>query len=458
MKKFLSSIKDKRTIWAALAVLVSIDIVASYTNATMFTVAILLSLIYLVFIVIITLFEVNGKIPENSSSLLSNLTVDFLMKLDMPVTIINEDDMIIWYNKAFGLYDIDKTIQYGKSISLATNNEINFEKITKHKSNDNHLPSNANVFGIPFEIRAYQINSKGKNYYLTIWYDNTKLNESKRIIEETNPLIAYIVVDNLNEIIQNIQEDYRTASANVARSLNEWANSIGAVLKEYERDKFIMIFSQKHLESMINNKFDVLDKIREQSESNMSVPLTITIGISNIIGSFSEKENMSRQALEYGLQRGGDQVVVKSTNDTQIFGGRTRTVQKRTKIRSRIIAHDLVSLIKNSSNVLVMGHKYSDFDSLGAAIGISRLCMYHNKKVNIISNLTDINLNVIQKKLEKVSEYENVFIDKITGQDLINSDTLLIIADVNNKNLFESSEIFENTRKVVVIDHHRKTE
>ncbi|HBL84100.1 MAG: hypothetical protein A2Y17_12610 [Clostridiales bacterium GWF2_38_85] len=458
MKKLLNSIKDKRNVFAAIAVLLSLIIISSFSeNNTLFIVSTLMTLIYIVYTIAITLFELNGKIPESSGSLLSNLTVDFFMKLDMPVLIINDENMIIWYNKAFGQYDSDRKILYGKSINTATDNELSFEKVAKNKNNTNML-TNISVFGISFEIRAYQIISKGKNYYLTIWYDNSKLIWTQKAFEASNPLIAYIVVDNLSEIIQNIQEDYRTASANVARVLNEWAVSIGAILKEYERDKFIMLFSQKYLETMINNKFEVLDKIKEQTETQLGIPLTVTIGISNIIGSFSEKENIARQALEYGLQRGGDQAVVKSQNDTQIFGGKTRTVQKRTKIRSRIIAHDLIALINSSSNVLIMGHKYADYDSLGAAVGISRLCLQNGKVVNIISNSNDINLKQTQQKLDKVIAYHNIFVDKITGQDLINSDTLLIIVDVNNRNLFESFEVFDNVRHRVIIDHHRKTE
>lgn len=460
MKKLYDAVKGKRILFSALAVMLVFIMVSSFSgNGTMLVVAVLLTAIFIVFVIAVTLFEISGKIPDSGSSLLSNLTVDFLMKLDMPVLIMDDNDNIIWYNKAFTVYDDEHKILYGKSVKDATDNQLTYEKAMKSKAGAAAVSTiSIDVFDVPFEVRAFQITSKGKNNFLTIWYDNSVLNNVKKELDDSAPLMAYIVVDNLTEIIQNIQEDYRTASANIAKALTEWAASLGAILKEYERDKFFMLFSRKHLVTMIDSKFSVLDNIRELTEAQLGMPLTVTIGIANVNGGFAEKDSAAKQALEYGLQRGGDQAVVKGINDTKIFGGRTKTVEKRTKIRSRIIAHDLGNMIAESSNILIMGHKYADYDSLAAAVGIARLCLDKGKKVNIISNENDINLMFVKQKLTSLDFYENIFVDKITGQDLISAETLLVVVDVNNKNLFESPEIFDNVRKKVIIDHHRKTE
>ena len=457
MKKIISAISGKRILIAALVIMFSFIVVSAFSeNTVLLIISILLTAIFLVFVIAITLFEMSGKVPDSGRSILSNLTVDFLMKLDMPVLILGEDNVIIWYNKAFSRYDSEHKILYGKSVKDATGGQLYYGRAEQIKNSA--TPTSVNIFNTPFEISAFPISSKGRSYYLTIWHDNSKFVALKDKLDSTSPLVAYIVVDNLTEIIQNIQEDYRTASANIAKALMDWANSFGAVIKEYERDKFFMIFNRKHLITMEEEKFNVLDIVRQQSEAQLGMSLTVTIGIANINGSFAEKDTAAKQALEYGLHRGGDQAVIKSATDTKIFGGKTRTVEKRTKIRSRIIATELEGLIKNSSNILIMMHKYSDYDSLAAAVGIARLCLHNEKKVHIVSNENDINLMFVRKKLKELSIYDNVFVDKITGQDLISADTLLVVVDTNNRQLFESSDIFDNVRTKVIIDHHRKTE
>lgn len=457
MKKIISAISGKRILVAALVIMLAFIVVSAFSgNGILLIISILLTAIFLVFVIAITLFETSGRVPDSGRSILSNLTVDFLMKLDMPVLILGEDNVIIWYNKASSRYDMEHKISYGRSVKDATGGQLSYDKANQIKNNA--APASLSIFGTPFEISAFSISSKGRNYYLTIWHDNSENVALKDKLHSTSPLVGYIVVDNLTEIIQNIQEDYRTTSANIARVLTEWANSFGAVIKEYERDKFFMIFDRKHLATMEEEKFGVLDLVRQQTEEQLGMPLTVTIGIANISGGLAEKDSSAKQALEYGLHRGGDQAVIKSATDTKIFGGKTRTVEKRTKIRSRIIATELEGLIKNSSNVLVMGHRYSDYDSLGAAVGIARMCLQNDKKVHIVSNDNDINLTFVRKKLKDIQTYDNIFVDKITGQDLISADTLLVVVDTNNRQLFESPEIFDNVRTKAIIDHHRKTE
>ena len=170
------------------------------------------------------------------------------------------------------------------------------------------------------------------------------------------------------------------------------------------------------------------------------------------------KERAARQALDLALQRGGDQAVLKlRDNATEYYGGKSKTVQKRTKIRSRIIATEVKNLILKASNVIVMGHRFADHDSIGSSIGMARFAMQYSSKVNIVVNTRDSNLKGIFKKLSDIEEYKNIFISGTDAQDLITSSTLLIITDVNNVRQFEAPELFENIANIVIIDHHRQS-
>ena len=188
------------------------------------------------------------------------------------------------------------------------------------------------------------------------------------------------------------------------------------------------------------------------------LPVTVSIGVANVRGAFSEKERAAAAALDMALQRGGDQVVVKSDNGIEFYGGRTKTVQKRTKVRARVIANELITHISRASNVLVMGHRYADFDAFGAMVGIARLSMFCGIPVNIVTDLQDRNLAGCRRILGRLKDYADVLVDSREALELVGANTLLVIVDVNNPALYESSSLAQNVENIVILDHHRKTE
>lgn len=385
-------------------------------------------------------------------------TERYFVDVDQPIMIFNEENEIILFNSAFDKYSGVHAIQYGQSVELATEGNLSFSLI-KNSINDEDKPHfSIEVFDHNFDVEALIVEYDNKFYCITVWTDITELASLRKSSIETNPLIGFVVVDNSTEINQNAQDNYRSASAKVSVVLNEWAEEYKAIIKEYERDKYILFFNEKHLSDMMASKFDILDTIRNTTEDELGVPLTLSIGVCRVDGPLDKKERVATQALDLALQRGGDQAVVKSDEETHFFGGRTKTMQKFTKIRSRIIANNLVTLIDASENVIIMGHKYTDYDSIGACIGVSRLVKFRNKKVNVIVNTNDQNLNGVFAKLDDTEEYGDMFVDATTGQDLLRSSTLVVIVDVNNKNLFEAPDIYQNANTVAIIDHHRKTE
>lgn len=299
--------------------------------------------------------------------------------------------------------------------------------------------------------------SYGKQYTVYTMSDVTETFQTEKNLRGKETAIAYIVVDNLEELLNYEQDDHRLASAETDRLLRLWASEVGGFLKEYQSEKYIFVFECSHLDSFAEKGFDILDKIRDIRVGENSIPLTVSIGVSAFGATPAEKDKNARNALETALQRGGDQAVVKGEGTLDIYGGKTKTAQKRTKVKARAIANELISHITSAENVIIMFHKFADLDAFGSAVGIARLCMFCGVPVNIVADTNDPGLVKCFGWISQLPDYRGVFVDSATALDMVNSETLLIITDVSNKMQFESPVLYENCNNVVIIDHHRKT-
>lgn len=387
---------------------------------------------------------------NDNHPLLGNMTLDLMSRLRQPVLICDDRGKVVWYNNSL-VAKMNVNSLYGQTIS-------DFSALTP----EDILSSNAaegveaRIWDIPFAIRGYRFAIQNREYILTIWTDKSELNRLYRQLADETAVLAYIMVDNLDDLQQNMKEQYRAVSGEAESILREWANSVNGVLKEYERDHYLFLFRAADLEQFIANRFEILDRVREIRAGESTMAITLSIGISGSIGSLNEKEHAASAALDMALQRGGDQVVIKNENGLEFYGGRNKSVQKRTKVRARVVANELLMLISKSSNVLIMGHRNADFDALGACAGLARIAKFCGVKANIIVQYDDPNLQKCFQKLSAVPDYNDVFVSAIDAQDMINSETLLLIADVNNPAQFESPGIAENAFTTAIIDHHRK--
>ena len=197
--------------------------------------------------------------------------------------------------------------------------------------------------------------------------------------------------------------------------------------------------------------------MREIRFGDATTPVTISIGIAKMRGTLYEKDRATQAALDMALQRGGDQVVIKTPEGVEFYGGKTKAVQKRTKVRSRVIANELIALISKSDNVIVMGHKFADADAFASCIAVARIAKFCGAKVNIVMDRSDRNLKNCFKLIDECPEYNGIFVDKTEAQDLIMSETLVVVADVNNMNFCEAPDVVAGVSNIVIIDHHRKT-
>ena len=451
IKKFCSH----KSTFAGLFLLVLFTLACAARSDNMLTaLGIALTAVYLLIHLLLAWRELKKSGMTKDGPLLSGLTLGFVTSLNSPVVIVGENGEILWYNKAFLATASGKGTLYGKKLAEEFSPSLTAARLFR----ENGEPIPVSLHGVDYEVSCYKTASVGKGHCITVWEDRTEINRVKKELEMKSLMVAFVVIDNFAEAVQFVQDKQRTALALIGSTLDQWTASIGGILKEYDKDKFIILFEQRHFDKLDESRFDILDKIREIEIDNITMPFTASIGVSRISGTLAEKESAARSALDLALQRGGDQAVVKSETSVEYYGGRSKSVQKKTKVRSRVVANELTGLIKSSGNVIVMGHKYADHDSIASCVAVSRIARFLGTPVNVVVNIHDFNLKKIFESMRgQAGEYDDLFIDRETAHEYIRSDTLLVVCDVNNPAFFEMPELYESASSFVVIDHHRKT-
>lgn len=451
--KLLKGVKKRRIGLYAIAVLFLVSVISAFIDERVFAINGIAFTAYTVLFVYTVIRDVKSARLSSDSPLLSAMTLDFITGISKPVVIVNKNCDITWYNKYFLEITDAKGTLYGKNISEEISHNLNPARLFREENFE---------FDMSLDDRQYRINcsnilSSGKSYCVMMWNDTTELFKTRQLLDSKDVLCAFVVIDNFSEAMQFAQDKARTAAAVIGEALDKWCASIGGIIKEYDREKYIMVFEKGRLDELRENKFEILDTIRSIAVDDVEMQFSVSIGIAAISGTLSEKETAGRTALDLALQRGGDQAVVKTEATTEFYGGRNQSVQKKTKVRSRVVANELKSLIKQSSNVLVMGHKYADHDCIASSVAVARIAKHLGKQVNVIVNIHDFNLKAIFNSMRGHSEYADLFVDRENAQELMGSETLLVVCDVNNVNLFEVPEIYMAASKFVIIDHHRKT-
>lgn len=402
----------------------------------------------------------SGDFSEIKGSIFGTISLDFIQKLSMPVLICDEKGKIVWYNTALSSQFHTRGVLYGKYIDNICNATI--ESIIKSDERGTEVSfisaseivqEGADVFS----AKGYRVIARSKNFYITIFENITELKGLYAKLDAEETIIAYAMIDNLDELMQYVQELYANASNDVEAILRRHMEKVGGVLRDYGHNKFMCVFAAGHLEEFEKDRFSMLDEIREIHVGDTTMPVTISMGIAKISGTLYEKERATQAALDMALARGGDQVVIKTIDGVEFYGGKTKTVQKRTKVRARVIANELIMLISSSDNVLVMGHKFADFDAFASCIAVVRLAKFCGVPAFVITDKNDKNLAGCFRRLENNPEYQNIFIDKIEAQDMIHSGTLGVVVDVNNISFCEAPDVVNTVQNLVIIDHHRKT-
>ena len=325
---------------------------------------------------------------------------------------------------------------------------------------DNTKPMITEIAGKRYELQCYMLRSRGVEYYFVIFNDITELLDIRTRKYNEEPVVAYIVIDSLQELAQYIRVSYRTAVNEIELRLKEWAASFNGILREYEREKYLLVFTRAALDKCIRNKFKILDIIRGIQLGDNSFPVTISMGVGAVNGSFEDKERAARDALDIALQKGGDQVAVNDGKSITPYGGRVNTMYGSTTITSRVNSTHLCKLMKEAGNVLIMGHRSPDYDSIGSCVGLARLAICARdgdaSKIRIVVNRDHLNFRTCYDLLANLPEYRSMFISGDTALDAVRSDTLLIMSDVNNVFNTENPKLLKKVNNIVIIDHHRR--
>ena len=290
----------------------------------------------------------------------------------------------------------------------------------------------------------------------TYWMDVTDLEHMRSTLEETKPVAAIVMIDNYEDLMSACPEGKRSAiRAAIEEKMDQWRGTSGALLMRYDRDRYLMVFTEKQYEAFAQGRFAILDEVRTVQAAE-GVNATMSIGVGREAGSYDALLKNAGLALEMALSRGGDQAVVKDRMNFEFYGGRAKTTEKRTKVKSRVMANALGDLMDETEHVYVMGHQYADMDTLGAAAGVCAIARKRGKIARIVMDTENNSVGPMLRKLKALPEYKDVFIGGGDAFLRVQPDTLLVVVDTNRPASVESEPLLEACNRVAVIDHHRR--
>ena len=290
---------------------------------------------------------------------------------------------------------------------------------------------------------------------VTYWVDVTESEEIRRRYQDSRPVPGIVIIDNLDELCRNQTDRVRNELRDAAEDrLRQWCDSYNGILRRYDRDRFIAVFEKKDLESMKQGRFPIIEQIH-QIESPNGIGASISIGFGEDADAMGEALQYADKAVELALSRGGDQVVVKNRLSFEFFGGRGLEIEKRTKVKSRVMANTLAELMRDSSQVLVMGHRFADLDAVGAAAGICCLARKCGVRARIAMDIEHNASHSLIERLQKEPAYKDAFLSPAEALHYADSRTLLVVVDTNRPEQVEDASLLDACNRVAVIDHHR---
>ena len=381
-----------------------------------------------------------------------------LINSPFPLIIMETTGNIIWKSSKFVYEFANIDINnYLIDILEEIKQDIESEQDKKQRTISKNVQIGNKIYNVLGEYIRSKENEKSECITILYFLDITQSIKDKKKFEDSKTCIGILMVDNYEEIIQRIEVENRPqVIAEIEKAIYDWAATTGGVVVKNDRNTFVYVFEYKYLKDIKENKFDILDKIKEINVE-AGIQLTLSIAISTDGESNYEKYKSALASMDIVLGRGGDQAVVKENDKYVFFGGRTEEVEKRTKVKARTVAHALENLIKESDNVLIMGHSNGDIDSMGSSLGIFRLAKVLEKDVNIVNNTYGMTLKKFIEELEKDDEYKTGIISKNEALNKATDKTLLIINDTHKKNYVEVPELLDKVGQIVIIDHHRRS-
>ncbi len=425
-----------------------------------------LSIVYFIFTVV--MYVVNQKLVMQElvkfASDYAQIQKELLEDMLIPYGLIDRQGNILWQDE-----ELARLLKrnYGKKVQevfkeitdeqLELTDEIreininfkeHFYRVQLKKVNTDNIFSNSGILQI-----------ENQEYMAAIYLlDETRLRRLERENIDQKLVVGLIYVDNYEEVLQSV-EDVRASllAALIDRKINKFISGLDGIVRKLEKDKYFIIFKRQALDAVRSDKFSIIDDIKTVSIGN-ELQVTVSIGIGVGAETYSQLSDYSRAAMDLALGRGGDQAVVKDGENIYYYGGKTKQVEKNTRVKARIKAHALREIIESKESLLIMGHKISDIDSLGAAIGIHKAAKVLNKQAHIILNDITASLRpMVDRFIENEEFGAEMFIKSEQAVEMIDVNTLVVVVDVNKPSRTECPEVLTMTKSIVVLDHHRQT-
>lgn len=376
---------------------------------------------------------------------------DTLLNFPMPMIMTEIDGQIIWYNSSFKKI-AEKEDIFEKAIKIFIDEAAsgNLNSTRQIALNERHYQVLCSAVG--------QEENPGAAVRILIFYfiDITDFLQLKKSYDDEKITAGIFVIDNYDDLMQSMEDSNRPQMlAEIDKKIVQWMSFTNGIIKKYERDKYLLLFEYKYLKAFEENKFEILDTVKEIDMEN-KIPVTLSLGFGVNGKTPSENFRYAAAAIDVALGRGGDQVVIKNGDSFSFFGGKTRELEKRTKVKARVIAFALRELIDQSSSVIIMGHENPDIDSLGASLGIYRIVKSRGKDAFIILSKSNPTIEGLMAKILKNEEYSGSFIGRSQAMEMVGKKTLLVIVDTHRPSFTQIPELIENAGQVAVIDHHRR--
>lgn len=382
-------------------------------------------------------------IKEIDNAISDNLEANLII----PIALIDEQGNIKWNNSMMNEIKSGDNLVDSNILSIARG--IDIERI-RESTNETHqrLIINNKVY----DVYSNKVDYK-KDLFL-IYFNSVDESKDKK---KTNESIMLIEIDNISEALDTVEENLRPLIvAEIEQKLNSYGNRIEAMIKKYDKNKYILSVLDKYIDQEIESKFTILEEISKICKGN-KLEITLSIGVGR--GALTPNENYKFAVIakELALGRGGDQVVVKNNDDIKIFGGNSKEIEKRTRVRARVVSHALKELIYESDNVFIVGHKNLDMDCFGSALALSTIVKKLGKKRSIVLGNDTFAIQPFFSKIKELEEYSDLFTTYEKAYKEITDNSLVIIVDVHNRNYVGNLDFVENAKRKVIIDHHRRS-
>ena len=387
-----------------------------------------------------TVASINASLSAEENSSLTNFP--------LPVAVFDSSDRVVWYNQKFHNEILRELAPQTDDIGQFTGGK-GLQKIREKT-----------VFPVKLGTKEYtvyfsHIACSGRQSYVLIYTEDTALKQTAAAYKLEKPAVVLLAVDSADEIYRAYKEsEYAEILGDAERMTEGWLSEFDGVFRKLSGGRFFAVVPEAELRKMITRKFNILEQVRAYTYNGAPVGITLSVGAGRG-DTLSDAESNARQAFDMALGRGGDQAVLKGADESyQFFGGVSKGVEKRTKVRSRVVANALGELLQTAENVVVMGHKFSDLDSVGAAIGICRAATALGKPAKIAVNEKTTLAQPLIAYMR--AQGADVFVSPEAAEHMLTEKSLLIVVDTHKTGFVESPELYAKAPQVVVIDHHRK--